>query len=198
MYQQQKIVQSQKRTKHGTLAFILSFRILIISIMATNLHPVATVAALELVWPREDQASHWQRNTSKYSSTLSEYLWLKPWCSSGDKSSIITMYCRPIADSCHNRRWCTLFKPVPFFAQRTQNFGLFWPIHKNQVMCKPSIMVLQRYPTFSTTTTTPPAPWWWGRWAACAPGLVRPQDPGGSGFLFWSWLSWQWIPILIG
>ena len=55
-----------------TNPFILSFRILIISIMATNLHPVATVAALELVWPSEDQASHWQRNTSKYSSTLSD------------------------------------------------------------------------------------------------------------------------------
>ena len=87
----------------------------------------------------------------------------------------------------HDQRWCNFFKLVPLFAQRTQNFGLFWPIHKNQVMCKPSIMVLQRYPTFSTTTTTPPAPWWWGRWAACAPGLVRPQDPGGWGFSFWSW-----------
>ena len=114
--------------------------------MATNLHPVATVAALELVWPREDQASHWQRNTSKYSSTLSEYLWLKPWCSSGDKSSIITMYCRPIADSCHNRRWCTLFKPVPFFAQRTQNFGLFWPIHKNQVCVNPALWLYNATP----------------------------------------------------
>ena len=56
----------------------------------------------------------------------------------------------------HDQRWCNFFKLVPLFAQRTQNFGLFWPIHKNQVMCKPSIMVLQRYPTFSTTTTTPP------------------------------------------
>ena len=27
---------------------------------------------------------------------------------------------------CHNRRWYTSFKSVPFFAQRTRNFGLFW------------------------------------------------------------------------
>ena len=44
-------------------------------------------------------------------------------------------YCRehtPLPDICHNRhnqRWCTFFfKPVPFFAQITQNVGLFWPI----------------------------------------------------------------------
>ena len=37
----------------------------------------------------------------------------------------------PIADIGHNRhirQWCTFFKPVPFFAQRTQNLNLFWPI----------------------------------------------------------------------
>ena len=37
-----------------------------------------------------------------------------------------------MADICHHRhrRWftCFFFKPVPFFAQRTQNVNLFWPI----------------------------------------------------------------------
>ena len=37
-----------------------------------------------------------------------------------------------IADICHNRhnwRWCLFFKPVPFFVERTRNFGQSWPIH---------------------------------------------------------------------
>ena len=29
---------------------------------------------------------------------------------------------------CHDRRWCTFFKPVPFFAYTTQHIGLFWPL----------------------------------------------------------------------
>ena len=44
---------------------------------------------------------------------------------------LITVYNATIADICHNRhnrRWCTLLEPVPFFPQRMQNFDLFWPI----------------------------------------------------------------------
>ena len=33
-----------------------------------------------------------------------------------------------IADNCHNRRWCTFFKPVYFLAYRMRIFGLFWPV----------------------------------------------------------------------
>ena len=58
------------------------------------------------------------------------------------------MCCRPTADICNNRRWCTYFKPVPFFAQRTQNFGLFWPIHKNQVCVNPALWFYNATPPF--------------------------------------------------
>ena len=57
---------------------------------------------------------------------------------------------------------------MPFFAQRTQNFGLFWPIHKNQVCVNPALWFYNATPPFQllllqphlpkcpTTTTTPP------------------------------------------
>ena len=33
-----------------------------------------------------------------------------------------------IADTCHDWQWCTLIELLYFFANRSQNFGLLWPI----------------------------------------------------------------------
>ena len=33
-----------------------------------------------------------------------------------------------IGHDCHDRQWCSFFKPVLFVTMRTRNFGLFWPL----------------------------------------------------------------------
>ena len=60
--------------------------------------------------------AHYQ---GKWAETL--VTWHPLW--SGEVSSIAH-----ISHHRHHRRWCTFFNPVPFFAQRTRNLGLFWSI----------------------------------------------------------------------